>query len=76
MKALITNRIGDFFLLFGVLIIFDLFKSVDFYVVFCLTPYYSGVEFLHNPNIMYLNFITLFLFLGAVSKSAQVGLHI
>jgi proton-translocating NADH-quinone oxidoreductase chain L len=73
-KALITNRVGDFFLLLGIIMIFDLFKTLNFAVIFTLLPFYIDNFLL--TNCVSLTTITLLLFFGAVGKSAQVGLHI
>ena len=77
MKAIIVNRFGDFGIYFSLLIMFFFFKSFDFGVVFNL------VRFLDvQPEISFLGFqlqrvdlIVIFLFLGAIGKSAQLGLH-
>ena len=75
-KAMILNRVGDFCLIMGILIIFINFKSIDYTTVAALIPFFKTktVNFLNiDFNIL---FITgLFLFLGAVGKSAQLGLH-
>jgi len=70
------NRIGDFGLLIGILLIFYFFRSVDFSFIFGLAPYFTGVTFTFfnfKFNILFL--ISFFLFIGSVGKSAQVGLH-
>ena len=75
-KAMILNRIGDFCLIMGILIIFINFKSIDYTTVAALTPFFKTktVNFLNiDFNILFI--IGLFLFLGAVGKSAQLGLH-
>ena len=77
MKAIIVNRFGDFGIYFSLLVMFFFFKSFDFGVVFNL------VQFLDvQPEISFLGFqlqrvdlIVIFLFLGAIGKSAQLGLH-
>jgi proton-translocating NADH-quinone oxidoreductase chain L len=75
-KAMILNRIGDFGLITGILIIFLNYKSVDYATVSVLTPFFKGktINFL-NFNFDLLNIIGFFLFVGAVGKSAQLGLH-
>jgi NADH-ubiquinone oxidoreductase chain 5 len=75
-KAMILNRIGDFSLLIGIMLIFINFKSVDYATVSVLTPFFKNkiVNFL-NLEIHLLTAICLFLFIGAVGKSAQLGLH-
>jgi NADH-ubiquinone oxidoreductase chain 5 len=39
-KAMILNRIGDFCLIIGILIIFINYKSVDYTTVAALTPFF------------------------------------
>lgn len=75
-KAMIINRIGDFSLIVGILIIFTNFKAVDYATVAVLTPIFKTqtINFL-NLEFNMLTLIGIFLFLGAVGKSAQLGLH-
>jgi len=75
-KAMILNRIGDFSLIIGILLIFTNFKAVDYATVAVLTPFFKNqfVVFF-NTNLHLLSLIGIFLFLGAVGKSAQIGLH-
>nr|YP_009186133.1 NADH dehydrogenase subunit 5 [Skeletonema marinoi]ALO71421.1 NADH dehydrogenase subunit 5 [Skeletonema marinoi] len=75
-KAMVLNRIGDFGLVIGILIIFVEYKAVDYATVFAVTP------ILTNKVFSFLSFdfdltsiICFFLFIGAVGKSAQLGLH-
>ena len=75
-KAMIINRIGDFCLIIGILVIFSYYKSVDYATVAVLTPFFKdiNVNFL-NLDLNILSVICVFLFFGAVGKSAQLGLH-
>jgi len=75
-KAMILNRIGDFCLVIGILLIFVYFKAVDYSTLAVLAPFYKDqtINFL-NFDLSLLNTIGVFLFLGAVGKSAQLGLH-
>lgn len=75
-KAMILNRVGDFCLLIGILLIYVNFKSVDYATVAVIAPLLKNVDinFL-NINLNLLSLIGIFLFLGAVGKSAQLGLH-
>jgi NADH-ubiquinone oxidoreductase chain 5 len=75
-KAMIMNRIGDFCLVIGILILFVNFKSVDYATVAVLAPFFKSqtVNFL-NMDFDILSLVCIFLFLGAVGKSAQLGLH-
>ena len=76
MKALIMNRFGDFGLALGIAGIFFLFKSLKFSVVFSLTPFLSLFSFnFFNLEFNAIFILSLFFFLGAVAKSAQIGLH-
>ena len=75
-KAMIVNRIGDFSLMLGILTMFTVFKAVDYATVFALAPLFSCVKFnFLNFNFDVLGVIAIFLFIGAVGKSAQLGLH-
>lgn len=75
-KAMLMNRIGDFSLLMGIFLIFVNYKSIDYASVAALTPFFKDhvVNFL-NFDVHLLSIIGVFLFLGAVGKSAQLGLH-
>jgi NADH-ubiquinone oxidoreductase chain 5 len=75
-KAMILNRIGDFGLALGIFCIYSAFGAVDYATVFAMAPYLAG-EFHNflNINCSLLELIGLLLFVGAVGKSAQLGLH-
>jgi NADH-ubiquinone oxidoreductase chain 5 len=75
-KAMLVNRIGDFCLLMGIFLIFVNYKAVDYATIAALTPLFknSVINFL-NFDTHLLTAIGIFLFLGAVGKSAQIGLH-
>lgn len=73
---MLLNRIGDFGFLLGSVLVFFFFRTVDFSVVFVLAPYFTEVKFiLFSHEFNCLNTMCLFLFLGSVGKSAQIGLH-
>ena len=65
-KAFLINKVGDLFLLTGISLVFIIFHSCDFGVVSALAPYL--------PSDI-LEIIAAFMLIGAVGKSAQVGLH-
>jgi NADH-quinone oxidoreductase subunit L len=73
---MIVNRIGDFGLALAIFAIYYYFQSLDYGVVFALIPAFEDIylPFFEN-KIALLDFIGFFLFIGAVGKSAQVGLH-
>jgi len=75
-KAIILNRIGDFGLSIAIFAIYSTFGSVDYSVIFSLAPLMTDyyVPFFEYKRYL-LDFICFFLFVGAVGKSAQVGLH-
>ena len=64
MKAISVNRIGDLGLILAMVAIYAMFQTLDFATLFSIVPYSSE-----------LNGIALLLFIGAVGKSAQIGLH-
>jgi NADH-ubiquinone oxidoreductase chain 5 len=75
-KAMIMNRIGDFALAIAIFLSLYLFNTLDYSTIFNLAPFYTGVGVtLLNFNISCLEFLCFLLFLGAVGKSAQLGLH-
>jgi NADH-ubiquinone oxidoreductase chain 5 len=75
-KAMILNRIGDFGLIVGVLIIFVNFEAVDYATVFSLVPFFIEKKFIFiNVEFNLMEIIAFFLFIGAIGKSAQLGLH-
>lgn len=77
MKAIIVNRFGDFGIYFSLLVMFFYFKSFDFGVIFNLV-YMVNLQpdlVFMGFNINRIDFIVFFLFLGAIGKSAQLGLH-
>nr|YP_011008415.1 NADH dehydrogenase subunit 5 [Syringoderma abyssicola]WBP70386.1 NADH dehydrogenase subunit 5 [Syringoderma abyssicola] len=75
-KAMLVNRVGDFGLALGIFGIFICFGAVDYATVFALAPQFSSftLTFL-NFEFEALNLIGVLLFIGAVGKSAQLGLH-
>ena len=76
LKAIMVNRIGDFFFFFGIVAVFFVFNAVDFQTIFAMLPYVSSYKFnFFFFEINALTFISVFFFLGAVGKSAQLGLH-
>ncbi len=75
-KAFIVNRIGDFGLAMGIFLIFFYFGTINFEEVFQLVPQFSDSKFLFfNFEINLITLICLFLFIGAMGKSAQFLLH-
>jgi len=75
-KAMLVNRIGDFSLLLAIFAIYFVFNSLDYDTIFSLTPLMLDYKILiGGTKIPALDMICIFLFLGAMGKSAQLGLH-
>jgi NADH-quinone oxidoreductase subunit L len=76
LKAFVVNRVGDFGFMLGILAIFWTFKTLDFNAVFAAAPAVAGKTFVFaGYNVDILTTICLLLFMGAMGKSAQLGLH-
>nr|YP_009138140.1 NADH dehydrogenase subunit 5 [Calliarthron tuberculosum]AKG26270.1 NADH dehydrogenase subunit 5 [Calliarthron tuberculosum] len=76
LKALIVNRIGDFSLSIGIFLIFYVFRSTEYEIIFSTAPlFFNSFIYFLGFKFHALTTISLFLFLGAVGKSAQLGLH-
>ena len=75
-KAFIVNRVGDLGLILGICVIYKLTGSLDFNVVFDKTSSFleSNIHFF-NLSIPYIELACFLLFIGAMGKSAQIGLH-
>jgi NADH-ubiquinone oxidoreductase chain 5 len=75
-KAMIVNRIGDFGLALGMMAIFYVFRTIEFTTVFASSYYLFNSKILFlNIEVDALTLIGLLLFIGAIGKSAQIGLH-
>ena len=75
-KAFIVNRIGDFGLAIAIFLIFLFFGTINFEEIFQVTNLYAEkklVFFGFELNLITL--ICVFLFIGAMGKSAQFLLH-
>ena len=76
-KAFLVNRVGDFGYLIAIALIYKYFNSFDFYYVFENGAAFSKSTFnLFGIDINIITAITMFLFMAAVGKSAQIGLHV
>jgi NADH-ubiquinone oxidoreductase chain 5 len=75
-KAMLLNRVGDIGLALGVLSTFVAFKTTNYSVIFSMVPYYFDKTFVFFAlELGLLNTIGILLFIGAMGKSAQFGLH-
>jgi NADH-quinone oxidoreductase subunit L len=75
-KAFIVNRVGDFGFALGIFAVFVIFGSLDFDTVFGQAPAAVGttINFL-GWQVPSLTIACILLFVGAMGKSAQLGLH-
>ncbi|MEX0841021.1 MAG: NADH-quinone oxidoreductase subunit L [Xanthobacteraceae bacterium] len=75
-KAFIVNRIGDFGFALGIFALFALTASTDLDTVFAQAPALAEkTVHLFGRDFGVLTLICLALFMGAMGKSAQLGLH-
>lgn len=71
MKAFVTNRIGDAAFILGMFMLFLTFGTLNFQEINSLVPVTADLLWL-GP----LTLATLFLFIGATGKSAQIPLYV
>jgi NADH-quinone oxidoreductase subunit L len=75
-KAFIVNRVGDFGFALGIFAVFVIFGALDYDTVFSKAPAAVGttINFL-GWQVPSLTLACILLFVGAMGKSAQIGLH-
>jgi NADH-quinone oxidoreductase subunit L len=75
-KAFVVNRVGDFGFALGIFAVFMVFGTIHFDSVFAEVPTKAGLtmKFL-GSEVNALTCMCLLLFVGAMGKSAQIGLH-
>lgn len=66
-SAMLYNRVGDMFLQIGLFLMFFVFGNIDYNTIFALS---SNID----ENIVIC--IGILLMIGAMAKSAQIGLHV
>lgn len=69
MKAMIINRFGDIGLYLAILLVLYFFNTTESIILEGL------VEQCNNMECFIINLIVFLIFIGAVGKSAQIGLH-
>ncbi len=75
-KAFIVNRVGDFGLALGIMATFAVFGTIEFDQIFERASQYKDVMIgFFGFDLHALTVVCLLLFVGAVGKSAQLGLH-
>lgn len=81
MKAFITNRIGDAGFLLGIFTLFSVFDTIDFRQINALAMNHDQVSALTQTGVIGgwtapVTLACLFLFIGAMGKSAQIPLYV
>jgi len=78
LKAFLVNRVGDFGFLLGIAAIYTTFNSLDYATVFNMAPAMRDASFEMFPGVEWslMTVVCIFLFIGAMGKSAQVPLHV
>jgi NADH-quinone oxidoreductase subunit L len=71
-KAFITNRVGDWGFILGIFLIFATFGTFDFRAI----QNAAATMPIESVHFGVLSFICLFLFVGAIGKSAQIPLYV
>ena len=76
MKAFIVNRVGDLGFALGIALVFLTFGSVEFPVIFgAVAQHQNDLYRIFGGQYHALEVIGVLLFIGAMGKSAQLGLH-
>jgi NADH-quinone oxidoreductase subunit L len=75
-KAFIMNRVGDLGFALGIALVFFLFGSIQLDTIFADAPLHNAATYrLFGTNMHAYDVIGVLLFVGAMGKSAQIGLH-
>ncbi len=76
MKAFIVNRVGDFAFILGIAALFITFDTINLQEVFANSAALKDkmISLCHH-EYRAMDIICLLLFIGAMGKSAQIGLH-
>ena len=72
-KAFVTNRVGDFGLLLGILGLYWITGSFEFRDLFEI---FNNLIYNNEVNLLFITLCAFLLFAGAVAKSAQFPLHV
>ncbi len=75
-KAFLVNRVGDVGFALGIAGVYLVFDSVEFDVVFSRAAEFAEYNIvMFGTELHALTLVTFLLFIGAMGKSAQLGLH-
>jgi NADH-quinone oxidoreductase subunit L len=76
-KAFIVNRVADLPFAVGLALIFFKFGSIEFATIFPAVAAHAGDTYrLFGTNFSAIEVIGFLLFIGAMGKSAQIGMHV
>lgn len=76
MKAFIVNRVGDLGFMLGLVLVYVIFGSIHFADIFAAIPQHVNTTYsLLGHEFHAFTLIGILLFIGAMGKSAQLGLH-
>jgi NADH-quinone oxidoreductase subunit L len=75
-KAFVVNRVGDFGFSLGIFGVFMVFGTTSIDTILANAPAFAGTSFeFLGSRVDTLTVLCLLLFIGAMGKSAQLGLH-
>lgn len=76
MKAFLVNRVGDFGFALGIFLVYLTFDSIEFTTIFAnVAEYEDSTIQVFGKDYSVITVACLLLFMGAMGKSAQIGLH-
>jgi NADH-ubiquinone oxidoreductase chain 5 len=76
-KAMLVNRVSDLILILGILSIFYNIKTIEYFSTFAVISILQPFNFIFcNYSLGIIDVICILIFLGAMGKSAQIGLHL
>jgi NADH-quinone oxidoreductase subunit L len=77
MKAFVVNRVGDLFFAVGIALVFVTFGSIEFPAIFAhVADHQNDMYHVLGGDFRAFEVIGVLLFIGAMGKSAQIGLHV
>ena len=78
LKAFLVNRVGDFGFLIGIAIVLMYFNTLDYAEFFAALDEHKDTTMTFIPGVEWsvITAMCLFLFVGAMGKSAQMPLHV
>jgi len=74
-KAMVINRIGDIGLALGTFAMYMEYQSVEFATIFACAPHVHSTGIFLGMAVHWGDMACILLFIGAMGKSAQLGLH-